>query len=266
MRDGISAAFPFEPKSVEVAHSRLRFVEQGNGDPVLFLHGNPTSSYLWRNIIPRVSGDARCIALDLIGMGGSDKPDLEYRFFEHANYVEGFIEKMGLRNVTLVLHDWGSALGFHYAALHPTNVKAIVFLEAIVQPFASWDVFPSEFAEIFQAFRTEGVGWDLIVKQNMFIEKILPSGVMRSLNEEEMNAYRAPFEDPETRKPLWRWPNEIPIEGEPSDVHEAVARYSQKLVEWDVPKLMFYAEPGAILTKPLVEWCEVTSRTSRAFF
>ncbi len=257
MSEEISAAFPFESKFVEVRGSKMHYVEQGEGDPILFLHGNPTSSYLWRNVIPHVSGHGRCIALDLIGMGKSDKPDLEYRFFEHANYVEDFIDALGLSNITLVLHDWGSGLGFHYAALHPDKIKALAFMEAIVRPVPSWDTFPSDIKEIFQSFRTEKVGWDLIVNKNMFIEKILPSSVVRELSEEEMNVYRAPYLKPETRKPLWRWPNEIPIEGEPSDVNEAVLKYNAKLVEWDVPKLLFYAEPGAILPKPAVEWCEI---------
>ena len=257
MPEEISAAFPFESKFLEVRGSKMHYVEQGEGDPILFLHGNPTSSYLWRNVIPHMSGHGRCIALDLIGMGKSDKPDLEYRFFEHANYVEDFIDALGLSNITLVIHDWGSGLGFHYAALQPDRIKAIAFMEAIVLPVPSWDTFSSDFKEIFQSFRTEKVGWDLIVNKNFFVEKILPSGVVRELTEEEMNVYREPYLEPETRKPLWRWPNEIPIEGEPSDVNEAVLKYNAKLVEWDIPKLLFYAEPGAILPKPAVEWCEV---------
>ncbi len=257
MSEEISAAFPFESKFLEVRGSKMHYVEQGEGDPILFLHGNPTSSYLWRNVIPHMSGHGRCIAPDLIGMGKSDKPDLEYRFFEHANYVEDFIDALGLSNITLVIHDWGSGLGFHYAALQPDRIKAIAFMEAIVLPVPSWDTFSSDFKEIFQSFRTEKVGWDLIVNKNFFVEKILPSGVVRELTEEEMNVYREPYLEPETRKPLWRWPNEIPIEGEPSDVNEAVLKYNAKLVEWDIPKLLFYAEPGAILPKPAVEWCEV---------
>ena len=257
MTEEISPAFPFPSKFLEVRGSQMHYVEEGEGDPVLFLHGNPTSSYLWRNIMPHVSPHARCIAPDLIGMGKSDKPDLEYRFFEHANYVEGFVDALELDNLTLVLHDWGSALGFHFAALDSKRIKAIAFMESIVLPVPSWDAFSSEFREIFQAFRTEGVGWDLIVNKHMFVEKILPSGVVRPLTEEEMNVYRAPYTDPSSRKPLWRWPNEIPIEGEPSDVAEAVNKYNRKLVDWDVPKLLFYAEPGAIMPRPMVEWCEV---------
>lgn len=257
MTEEISAAFPFESKFLEVRGSKMHYVEQGEGDPVLFLHGNPTSSYLWRNVIPHVSGMGRCIAPDLIGMGKSDKPDLEYRFFEHANYVEDFISELDLSDITLVVHDWGSGLGFHYAALHPDKIKAIAFMEAIVLPVPSWDKFATELKETFQAFRTEKVGWDLIVNQNLFIEKILPGGVVRDLTEEEMNVYRAPYQEPSTRKPLWRWPNEIPIAGEPSDVNEAVLKYNAKLVDWDIPKLLFYAEPGVILPKSMVAWCEV---------
>ena len=150
----ISPAFPFESKFVNVRGSKMHCVEQGEGDPILFLHGNPTSSYLWRNVILHVSAHGRCIALDLIGMGRSDKPDLEYRFFEHMNYVEGFIEELELVNITLVIHDWGSRLGFHYATQHQDNVKAIAFMEAILKPIPSWDVFSDSFKDICQAFRT----------------------------------------------------------------------------------------------------------------
>ncbi len=257
MSEDIGAAFPFESKFVEVLDSPMHYVEQGAGAPILFLHGNPTSSYLWRNVIPHVSRYGRCIALDLIGMGESAKPDLEYRFFEHANYVDGFIQALGLSNITLVIHDWGAGLGFHYATRNQDNIKGIAFMEAILQPVPSWDAFPDDFKEIFQAFRTDAVGWDLIVNKNIFVEKVLPSGIVRGLTEEEMNIYRAPYTEAWMRKPLWRWPNEIPIAGEPSDMNELVGNYNQKLVEWDVRKLLFYAEPGAILPKPLVDWCEV---------
>jgi len=258
MADPISPDDPHPRRRVSVLDSEMAYVETGSGaETIVFLHGNPTSSFLWRKVIPAVAGLGRCIAPDLIGMGKSDKPDLEYRFFEHANYVEDFIDALGLQNITLVIHDWGSGLGFHYAALHPEKIKAIAFMEAIVLPVPSWDTFSSDFKEIFQSFRTEKVGWDLIVNQNFFVEKILPSGVVRELSEEEMNVYRGPYLEPESRKPLWRWPNEIPIAGEPSDVNEAVLKYNAKLVEWDIPKLLFYAEPGALLPKPAVEWCEI---------
>ena len=255
-QQGLLPHLPYKSHYIEVQGSTLHYIDEGSGDPILFLHGNPTSSYLWRNIIPYLTPLGRCIALDLIGMGKSDKPDIEYRFFDHVKYVDGFIEKMGLRNITLVIHDWGSALGFHYAMRHESNVKAIAFMEAIVMPVPSWKAFPANARAVFQAFRTPEVGWDLIVNQNAFIEQVLPGAIVRKLTEEEMNHYREPFKDPPTRKPLWRWPNEIPIEGHPADVTEAVATYNAKLQQSELPKLLFHATPGAIMQSPVVQWCQ----------
>ncbi len=252
----ISADFPYESRFLEVDGANIHYIEKGAGDPILFLHGNPTSSYLWRNIIPHLTSVGRCIAMDLIGMGKSDKPDIEYRFFDHVKYVEGFIEKMRLENITLVIHDWGSGLGFHYAMHHESNVKGIAFMEAIIMSVPSWDWFPAEMKEIFQAFRTPDVGWDMIVNKNMFIEQILPGGVVRKLTEEEMNYYRSPFVDPASRRPIWQWPNEIPIGGEPRDVAEAVDNYSGKLQQSELSKLLFYATPGALLPQLVVDWCQ----------
>lgn len=252
----ISAEFPYESRFLEVDGANIHYIEKGAGDPILFLHGNPTSSYLWRNIIPHLTSVGRCIAMDLIGMGKSDKPDIEYRFFDHVKYVEGFIEKMRLENITLVIHDWGSGLGFHYAMHHESNVKGIAFMEAIIMSVPSWDWFPAEMKEIFQAFRTPDVGWDMIVNKNMFIEQILPGGVVRKLTEEEMNYYRSPFVDPASRRPIWQWPNEIPIGGEPRNVAEAVDNYSGKLQQSELPKLLFYATPGALLPQLVVDWCQ----------
>ena len=249
----ISSDFPFESHYIQVLGSRLHYIEEGSGDPVLFLHGNPTWSYLWRNIIPHVSSGSRCIALDLIGMGKSDKPDLEYRFFDHVGYVEGFIEAMELQKITLVVHDWGSGLGFHYAMRHPENIKGLAFMEVFLGPL-TWDRFPGRKKEIFQSFRTPEVGWDIIVNQNMFIEKILPGSVVRKLTEAEPNHYREPFLDPESRKPVWRWPNELPIEGEPKDVHQAVETYSEQLQQSSLPKLLFHGEPGVLISAPIVQW------------
>lgn len=252
----ISADFPFESRFVSVHGSEMHYVEEGEGDPILFLHGNPTSSYLWRNIIPHVSGLGRAIAPDLIGMGRSDKPDIDYGFFDHIEYVEGFIDNLGLRNVTLVIHDWGSALGFHYAMGHADNVKGIAFMEAIVAPVPSWDDFHPDFQKVFRAFRTEGVGWDMIVGQNFFVEKILPGAVARELTEEELTHYREPFLEETSRKPTWKWPNEIPIEGHPADVAAAVGAYNAWLQETEMPKLLLHAKPGALLRADAVEWCE----------
>lgn len=252
----ISADFPYESRFLEVHGANIHYIEKGTGDPILFLHGNPTSSYLWRNIIPHLTSVGRCIAIDLIGMGKSDKPDIDYRFFDHVKYVEGFIEKMRLENITLVIHDWGSGLGFHYAMHNESNVKGIAFMEAIIMSVPSWDWFPAEMKEIFQAFRTPDVGWDMIVNKNIFIEQILPGGVVRKLTEDEMNYYRSPFVDPASRRPVWQWPNEIPIGGEPRDVAEAVDNYSGKLQQSELPKLLFYATPGALLPQLVVDWCQ----------
>jgi haloalkane dehalogenase len=251
----ISGAFPFKSNYIEVEGSRLHYIEEGAGDPILFLHGNPTSSYLWRNIIPSVTALGRCIALDLIGMGKSDKPDIEYRFFDHVKYVDAFIDEMKLKNITLVVHDWGSALGFHYASRHEKKVKALAFMEAILMPIPGWDAFPPDIKEVFQAFRTADVGWDMIVNNNVFVEQMLPGATVRKLSAEEMNQYREPFQEPASRKPVWRWPNEIPIAGAPADVVEAVANYNRWLQQTELPKLLFHATPGAIVSAEVVEWC-----------
>jgi len=231
-------------------------VDVGAGDPILFLHGNPTSSYLWRNIIPYLASLGRCIAPDLIGMGKSDKPDIEYRFFDHVKYIEGFVEQMELKKVTLVGHDWGSGLDFHYAAAHENNVKGIAFMEAILMPIPSWDLFPEKARKTFKAFRTPDVGWDMLINQNAFIEQVLPGSIVRKLTETEMNHYREPFKNPSSRKPVWRWPNELPIEGSPADVVTAVTAYNEWLQQSELPKLLFYATPGAILSEHIVKWCK----------
>lgn len=251
----ISADFPFKSNFIEVHGSIMHYVDEGSGDPILFLHGNPTSSYLWRNIIPYMTTLGRCIAPDLIGMGKSGKPDIEYRFSDHARYLEGFIEKTGLTNITLVVRDWGSALGFHYAMRHEDNIKGVAFMEAIILPTPSWDDFPADARDMFQTLRTPEVGWDLIMKKNVFVENVLPGAVLRELTQEEMNRYREPFKEPPSRKPTWRWPNELPIAGEPADVVELVETYNRWLQDTGLPKLLFYAEPGALTPAPVVEWC-----------
>ena len=259
----ISAATPYESRFVEIAGSRIHYVEAGSGDPVLFLHGNPTSCYLWRNVMPHLVSDARCLALDLIGMGRSDKPDLDYRLVDHARYVDGFIAALGLERLTLVLHDWGSALGFHYARRHEENVRGIAFMEAIVRPL-TWDEWPRTVRGLFQQFRTPQIGWDLVVNRNAFVEQVLPGAIMRKLTDEEMARYREPFTDPGTRRPVWRWPNEIPVDGKPADVALLVGEYSAWLGVSPVPKLLLHARPGAILRKDLVAWCRDNVRNLTA--
>ncbi|MCB9476956.1 MAG: haloalkane dehalogenase [Deltaproteobacteria bacterium] len=260
MEDGkpISPDFPFESKFVEVHGSKMHYVEQGAGDPVLFLHGNPTSSYLWRNILPYAAEHGRAIAVDLIGMGKSDKPEIEYRFVDHVKYLDGFIEALGLTNITLVIHDWGSALGFHYAHRNEGNVKGIAFMEAIVMAIPSWDVFPPDIRPFFETFRDPVAGREQIIGRNAFIERALPGAVLRGLTDAEMEHYRAPYLDPPSREPLFRWPNEIPIEGEPADVAEIVNAYNVWLQQTELPKLLLYVHPGSILLAPLVQWCQAS--------
>jgi haloalkane dehalogenase len=261
----ISVEFPFESHYVQVLGSRMHYIDEGEGDPILFIHGNPTSSYLWRNIIPHVEFYGRVIAVDLIGMGRSDKPDIDYRFVDHAKYLEGFIQKLGLKNITLVIHDWGSALGFNYAMKNEGNVKGIAFMEAFLKPL-TWDTFHQEVKDIFQKFRTPKIGYDLIVNQNFFVEKILPGGMLRNLTEEEMNHYREPFKMVESRKPVWVWPNEIPIDGKPADVYQIVTNYSKWLQRAEIPKLLIYANPGGLIDPPKVKWSETNLKNLKTVY
>ncbi len=265
---------PMPLKTLEVLGRRMAYAEMGEGAPIVFQHGNPTSSYLWRNIMPRLAGLGRCIAVDLIGMGGSDKlPDsrhMRYSFAEHARYLEAAWEALGVeRDVVLVVHDWGSALGFDWARRHPERVQGIAYMEAIVRPVPSWDDWPEDARGIFQAMRSEA-GDAIVLEKNVFVERILPASVLRGLTEAEMAVYRAPFREAgEDRRPTLDWPRQIPIGGEPAEVVEVVQRYSDWLAGADVPKLFVNAEPGSILTGSQREFCrgwrnqrEVTVRGS----
>jgi len=250
----ISADFPFESQHVDVLDATLHYVDVGEGRPVLFLHGNPTSSYLWRNIIPHVVPIGRCIAVDLVGMGKSTKPQSPYRFFDHARYLEAFIDALKLDDLVLVLHDWGSALGFDWASRHEDMVRGLAFMESILLPVPGWEVFPDGVREAFRAFRTPDLGWELLVRENRFIEEVLPGSIIRTLGQKELDAYRQPFLREEDRTPLWRWPNELPIAGEPADVKAVIERYSSWLQQTNLPKLLLYAEPGVLVPAPVVEW------------
>jgi haloalkane dehalogenase len=245
--------------TVEVLGSRMAYVEEGTGDPIVFLHGNPTSSYLWRNVMPHVSDLGRCVAPDLIGMGDSDKLEPSgperYRFVEHRRYLDAFLEAVGVSDdVTFVVHDWGSALGFDWANRHRDAVKGLVYMEAIVQP-VPWDAWPDGARGIFEAIRSPA-GEEIILEKNVFVERILPISIIRDLSDEEMNEYRRPYLEPgEGRRPTLTWPREIPLDGEPEDVAAIVSGYSSWLAGSEVPKLFVNAEPGSILTGPQRDYC-----------
>ncbi len=240
---------------ISVLDSTMHYEETGAGDPIVLLHGNPTSSFLWRKVIPGLASEGRVLAPDLIGMGRSGKPDIAYRFVDHARYLDAWFDALGLRRVTLVGHDWGGALGFHWARRHPDRVAAMAFMETIMRP-ASWDEWPANARDIFQGFRTPGTGEQLILDQNMFVEGVLPAAMLHQLTPEEMDAYRASFREPAHRLPTLVWPREIPIDGEPADVVELVNAYDRWLASSDdVPKLLLTFEPGAIMSEPIVRWC-----------
>ena len=254
----ISADFPFAVRDFQVHGARMAYIDEGSGDPIVFLHGNPTSSYLWRNVIPHVRDVGRCIAPDLIGMGRSDKPDIGYRFVDHALYIDGFLEALGLDRITFVVHDWGSALGFDWAMRHESRVRGLAFMEAILGPVPSWEQFTPQGREIFKKLRTPGVGETMVLDHNMFVEQLLPGSVVRSLSPAEMQHYRAPFVERTARKPMLAWPREIPIAGEPADVVTVVSRYRYALCQSQLPKLLFTVEPGMLVRAPLVAWCRAS--------
>ncbi len=244
----ISAAEPHPRKRVPLLGTEISYVEVGAGDPIVFLHGNPTSSYLWRNIIPYAAGLGRCLAPDLAGMGASGAaPGGAYRFTDHARYLDAWFDAAGLHeNVILVLHDWGSALGFHWAQRHRDRVKAIAYMEAIVQP-RRWSDFPDGRDALFRAMRSTD-GERLVLDENFFVETVLPASVLRTLSDEEMDAYRAPFPTRQSRLPTLVFPRELPIEGTPEDVTQIVETYGTWLAGSPLPKLLVVAEPGSLLT------------------
>ena len=256
----ISPTDPHERRRVAVRDTEMAYVDTGAGDPVVFLHGNPTSSYLWRNVIPHVEGLGRCLAPDLIGMGDSGKaPTGSYRFVDHARYLDAWFDALGLtKNVTLVGHDWGSALGFYWAYRYPDRVKGLVYLEAIVKPL-TWEEWPEPARALFTALRSP-VGEEIILQKNVFVERILPASVLRPLTAEEMAVYRRPYLQPgESRRPTLTWPRQIPLDGEPADVVAIVDRYAQWLATSAVPKLFINADPGVILVGAQREFCRTWS-------
>ena len=260
-------------KFIDVLGRRMAYVEMGEGAPVLFQHGNPTSSYLWRNVMPHVAPLARCIAIDLIGMGDSEKlPDSgpgRYRFAEHREFLDGALAALGIdSDVTWVVHDWGSALGFDWSNRHRGATRGIAYMEAIVRP-VTWAEWPDAARRVFQGFRS-AAGEAMVLESNVFVERVLPGSILRDLTEDEMSVYRAPYAEPgESRRPTLTWPREIPIDGEPPDVAAVVRSYAEWMSDNDLPKLFINAEPGAILTGSQRDFCrqwknqeEVTVRGS----
>lgn len=256
-------------RHVEILDTHMAYREAGPEDaPVaIFLHGNPTSSYIWRHIISEVSPEARCIAPDLIGFGESGKPDIEYRFVDHIRYLDAFIKALGISSAYVVAQDWGTALAFELAARRPEFVRGLAFME-FIRPFRDWSEFHQVPAarELFQKFRTQGVGEKLILEDNVFVERVLPGSIKRQLSEEELSAYRAPFPTPQTRRPVWRLPNELPIGGDPEDVCTILENAHAALRQSTYPKVLFVGEPGALVSPEFaksfaadLQNCEVVS-------
>lgn len=246
-------------KTIFVKGKNMSYVEMGEGDPIIFQHGNPTSSYLWRNVMPHLQDQGRCIAIDLIGMGDSDKldnvgPD-SYTFVEHREYLDAALEALNVAaNVTWVIHDWGSALGFDWANRHRDAVKGIAYMESIVRPL-TWEEWSESARGVFQGFRSPA-GEEMILEKNVFVERVLPGSILRELSDVEMEVYKKPFlNSGEDRRPTLTWPRQIPISGEPADVVEIAQSYADWLVQCDVPKLFINADPGAILTGPQRDFC-----------
>jgi haloalkane dehalogenase len=246
-------------KFASVNGRRMAYVDEGEGDAIVFQHGNPTSSYLWRNVMPHCVGVGRLVACDLIGMGGSEKltgsGPKSYSYAEHRDYLFALWEHLELGDaVILVVHDWGSALGFDWARQHPNRVQGIAYMEAMVRPL-SWQDWPEDARRVFQGFRSAG-GEEMVIQKNVFVERVLPGSIKRKLSEVEMQAYRAPFAaQGEDRRPTLSWPRQIPLDGEPADVVEVVDAYAKWLAASPVPKLFVNAEPGSILTGSQREFC-----------
>ena len=251
----ISAVDALPRRRIRVDDSEMSYVDVGQGDPIVFLHGNPTWSYLWRNIIPPLSQLGRCLAPDLVGMGQSaPSPRQAYRFVDHARYLDHWFDALELtREVALVLHDWGSALGFYRAFRHPRQVRAIAYMEALVQP-RRWSDWPSGRDQLFRAMRSSD-GERLVLDQNYFVETVLPKSILRKLSDEEMAAYRRPFATRESRLPTLIWPRELPIEGAPADVVDIVESYGAWLAQSQIPKLFVNTEPGSLLSGRAREFC-----------
>ena len=241
-------------KYLKLKHTYLHYREKGTGEPVLFLHGNPSSSYIWRNIFPYISSDKRCIAPDLMGMGESGKPNGTYSFQEHYTYLEQFIGQLGINGFHLVLHDWGSALGFHFAMNFPERIKSMAFMESMVKPW-KWKELRWDYRLGFGGLRTPVIGEILVYGFNAFFTLIMPRLIYRKLTKKEIQQYKLPFQKIKDRKPMLTWSREIPINGNPNELFEKVQKYSLFLQESPIPKLLLYGKPGAIIREKEVKWC-----------
>lgn len=256
MTQPVSARDSYARQRVDAGGVKMAYIDEGRGDSIVFVHGNPTSSFLWRNVIPHLVPGGRCLVPDLVGMGDSDRTlDGSYRFKDHSRHLDEWFEAVVPEGqVTLVLHDWGSALGFYWAHRHPERVKGLAYMEAIVRPL-TWADWPEQARRVFQGFRSPA-GEEMVLEKNVFVERVLPGSVLRSLTEEEMAVYRRPYlEAGESRRPTLTWPREIPVDGHPADVTDIVSEYGQWLSTSEVPKLFVNADPGAILTGPQREFC-----------
>ena len=252
----ISADFPFESKYIEVHGSKMHYIDEGEGDPILFLHGNPMSSYLWRNIIPHLSGQGRCIAPDLIGMGKSDHPDIPYRFDDQYRYLSGFVDALGIgSNVTLVIHDWGSALGFRWAHDHADDVKAIAFMEAMIKTLSLADM-PGSLRMGFRMMRAPVMGWLMVSVGNIFLKKMVPDLTHAELTPEALAYYRSAYPTIASRKAVLQWPREVPLDGKPADNVAVVEAYRQWLTQTEIPKLLFHGNDGVAIKEAEVAWCQ----------
>ncbi len=250
----ITSDFNFKSHWADVLGSKLHYIEAGEGDPILFIHGIPTWSYMWRNVIPPLQKHGRCIAVDLIGMGKSDKPDIEYTVFDHIKYLTAFIEALNLKNVTLVMHAWGSVIGFHYAMQHPNNIKGLVFLEGHVRPPLKKEMVSLLVQERHAMLNAEDGGRAAVIDRNEYIEKIFPHGIIRRLTKEEMDHYREPFAKAKDRQPIWQFLQELPLGDKKTPITELIDDYSKKLQTSQLPKLMIYAIPGYNNTIETVMW------------
>ena len=256
-RPAISESNNLHKKSIDVLGSKMAYLEIGEGEPVVFIHGNPSSSYLWRNVMPYIAPQGRAIAVDLIGMGESGKPKINYTFEEQYKYFSSFIDALNLSHVTLVGHDWGATLAWEYARRNPEKVRKLAFLEGVLPPAFPVDSFESmgeEMGNMFRAFKDPIEGEKLVIQDNMFIEKILPSFVNRTLGKEAMKTYRAPFVKPEYRKPVLAWPRQVPISGEPESTLKVLNSINQFMGETKMPVLLMYADPGVVTPPKVVDW------------